>query len=74
MRKARRLEPEVGKLPLEATGFGETEKKAKADAVKNAIERVKALMARKSRRSIRSSLTNSTPAIWSRQAVLATKL
>ncbi len=42
--QGKRLEPEVGKLPVEATGFGETEEKAKVDALKNAAERVKTLM------------------------------
>jgi hypothetical protein len=39
------MEPEVGKLPREAIGFGETAEKAKAMAVKDAAERVRALMA-----------------------------
>jgi hypothetical protein len=42
--QAKRLEPEVGKLPREAIGFGETEEKAKAMALKDAVERVKLLM------------------------------
>jgi hypothetical protein len=42
--QAKRLEPEVGRLPVEATGFGKTEEDAKADALRNATERVKALM------------------------------
>ena len=42
--QAKRLEPEVGKLPTEATGFGETEEIAKARALKDAIKRVTLLM------------------------------
>ncbi|HZZ80647.1 MAG TPA: hypothetical protein VFE62_19245 [Gemmataceae bacterium] len=43
--QAKRLEPEVGKLPREAIGFGETLEKAKAMAIKDAAERVRGLMA-----------------------------
>ncbi len=43
--QAKRLEPEVGKLPHEANGFGETVEKAKAMAVKDAVERIRGLMA-----------------------------
>jgi hypothetical protein len=42
--QAKRLEPEVGKLPTEATGFGETEAIAKAQALKDAVKRVTLLM------------------------------
>lgn len=43
--QAKRLEPAVGMLPKEATGFGKTEDEARVDALKNALDRVRALMA-----------------------------
>ncbi len=42
--QAKALEPEFGKLPDNAVGYGETVDKAKAQALKDAVERVKMLM------------------------------
>lgn len=43
--QSKRLEPEIGKLPREAVGYGDTEEKAKESAVKDAVEHIRKLMA-----------------------------